>query len=157
MKHSKIIHIFTIFLALYSTTLTVYAKDETNRPSLDTRQENYISLDNLNLNEKELEKFNKIHIMEYNILRPISLQLEANLLRLDELNEIKCRWYQKQCKKELKKNEDFIAGDIKELKRQVSQKKEYFKILYINETTRAQHYALREIIKKITNDKTHLW
>ncbi len=157
MKHSKIIHIFTIFLALYSTILAVYAKDETNRPSLDTRQENYISLDSLNLNEKELEKFNKIHIMEYSILRPISLQLEANLLRLDELNEIRCRWYQKQCKKELKKNEDFIAGNIKELKRQVSQKKEYFKILYINETTRAQHNALREIIKKITNDKTHLW
>ncbi len=146
-----------LLLILYFTMPVVFAKNETNRPSLDARQENYISLENLNLNERELEKFNKIYIMEYNILRPISLKLEANLLRLDELNEIKCRWYQKQCKKELKKNKDFIAGDIKELKRQVSQKKEYFKILYINETTRAQHYALREIIKKITNDKTHLW
>lgn len=145
------------FLFLCFITPTVCAKDAIKRPSLENRQENYISLENLNLNERELEKFNKIYIMEYNILRPISLKLEANLLRLDELNEIKCRWYQKQCKKELKKNKAFIAGDIKELKRQVSQKKEYFKILYINETTRAQHYALREIIKKITNDKTHLW
>ena len=78
-----------LLLILYFTMPVVFAKNETNRPSLDARQENYISLENLNLNERELEKFNKIYIMEYNILRPISLKLEANLLRLDELNEIK--------------------------------------------------------------------
>lgn len=149
--------ILASILLMCLTLPAAHSKSETKRQPLEKRQENYIDINNLNLSEKELEKFNKIYIMEYNILRPISLELESKLLRLDELNETKCRWYQKQCKKELKKNKDFIIGDIKELQRQVSQKKEYFKILYINETTRSQHFALLEIIKKITENKTQLW
>ncbi len=137
---------------------TVFAKKAPlQRKPLEYRQENYIEIDSINLNEKELKKFNKINEMEYNILRPISLKLEANLLREDELNLVECKWYQRQCKKELKKNKAFIEDDIKELKRQIRQKKEYFKILYINETTRRQHLELREMIKNITKNKMQLW
>lgn len=135
----------------------VHAKKTAERLPLEQRQENYIEIQNLNLNNKELEKFGTISTMEYTMLRPIALQLESCLLRLDELNQTKCKFYQRQCKKELKKNKAFIAGDIKELKRQIRQKKEYYKILYINETTRAQHLMLRETIKNITNDKMQLW
>ncbi len=133
------------------------AKQTAPRKSLDARQNNYIEIQTLNFNTKELEKIETIRTMEYAALRPIALSLESYLLREDELNKTKCKWYQKQCKKELKKNKIFIAGDIKELKRQIWQKKEYYKILYINETTRAQHLMLREMIKDITNNKTQLW
>lgn len=146
-----------LIIIISCTALSSFAKEEIKRPSLDIRQNNYIDIESLNFNEKELEKFDKIYTMEYNSLRPISLKLESYLLRLDELNEIKCRWYQRQCKKELTQNKAFIADDIKELKRQVWQKKEYYKILYINQTTRKQHNELRQIIKNTTNDKTQLW
>ncbi len=134
-----------------------HAEKTVERLPLEQRQENYIEIQNLNLNERKLEKFDTIRTMEYAMLRPIALQLESCLLRLDELNQTKCRFYQRQCKKELKKNKAFVAGDVKELKRQIRQKKEYYKTLYINETTRAQHLMLRETIKNITNDKIQLW
>lgn len=135
----------------------VHAKKAAERPSLEKRQDNYIEIQSLNLNERELEKIDTIRTMEYTTLRPIALSLESCLLRLDELKETKCKFYQRQCKKELKKNKAFVADDIKELKRQIRQKKEYYKILYINETTRIQYLMLREMIKSITNDKTQLW
>ncbi len=146
-----------LIIAVFIPAMQVYAKKEIKRKPLEQRQENYIEIDNLNLSNKRLEKFNRINTMEYTALRPISLKLEANLLRMDELNEIKCRFYQRACKKELKKNKAFISDDIKELKRQVWQKKEYYKILYINEITRVQHTMLRKMIKNTTNDKIQLW
>lgn len=155
---NKLLSLIIIALCICTSAQAFFAKKETVRKPLDTRQENFIEIqEELRLNKKELEKFNRINTMEYQMVRPIALNLEANLLRLDELNEIKCRWYQRQCKKELEKNKAFIAGDIKELKRQIRQKKEYYKILYINETTRRQHLELREMIKRITNNKMQLW
>ena len=155
---NKILSLIIIAVCICTSAQAILAKKETIRKPLDARQENYIDIqEELRLNNKELEKFNQINIMEYQMVRPIALQLEANLLRLDELNEVKCRWYKKQCKKELEQNKAFISGDIKELKRQIRQKKEYYKILYINETTRRQDLKLREIIKNETKGKVQMW
>lgn len=157
MKSKIILSAITLIYMILFTQI-VLAKKQIKRPSLETRQGNYIKInEELHLSEKELEKFNQIKEMENMALKPISLNLEANLLRLDELNEIKCRWYQRQCKKEVEKNKAFILGDIKELKRQIRQKKEYYKILYINETSRRQDLKLREIIKNETKGKVQIW
>ena len=85
------------------------------------------------------------------------LELEARYLRLDELNEVECKWYQRTCKKELKQDKTFLADDIKELKRQVWQKKEYYKILYLNATTREQDKKLRQMIFNKTKGKMQMW
>jgi len=155
---NKILSLIIIAVCICTSAQAILAKKENIRKPLYARQENNIDIkEELRLNKKELEKFNQINTMEYQMVRPIALQLEANLLRLDELNEIKCRWYQRQCKKELEKNKAFISGDIKELKRQIRQKKEYYKILYINETTRRQDLKLREIIKNETKGKVQMW
>ena len=120
---NKILSLIIIAVCICTSAQAIIAKKETIRKPLDIRQENYIDIqEELRLNKKELEKFNQINTMEYQMVRPIALQLEANLLRLDELNEIKCRWYQRQCKKELEKNKAFISGDIKDLKRQIRHK-----------------------------------
>ncbi len=64
-----------------------HAEKTVERLPLEQRQENYIEIQNLNLNERKLEKFDTIRTMEYAMLRPIALQLESCLLRLDELNQ----------------------------------------------------------------------
>jgi len=157
-KFALILTIFFLFSVLCLGFCTAFAKEETKREPLEKRMENYIEIkDELKLNDRELDNFYNISEMERQMVRPIALKLEANLLRLDELNEIKCRWYQKQCKRELKKNKAFIADDIKELKRQIRQKKEYYKILYINQTTRKQDLELRNIIKEKTQNKPQMW
>jgi len=46
---------------------------------------------------------------------------------------------------------------MKELKRRIWQKKEYYKILYLNNTSRKQDLKLRQIIKNVTNNKSQLW
>ena len=128
------------------------------RPPLNIRQGKYIKIkDELSLEDTELYDFNSIKENEDKVLRPIVLELEARYLRLDELNEIECRWYQRTCKKELKRDKAFLEDDIKELKRQVWQKKEYYKILYLNATTREQDQKLRQMIFNKTNGKMQLW
>lgn len=142
------------------TLNTAMAKDKDlfKRPPLDVRQQKFVEIKNeLSLNESELYDFNGIKEMEEKALRPIVLELEALYLRLDELNEVECKWYQRACKKELKRNKAFLADDIRELKRQVWQKKEYYKILYLNATTRAQDLKLRQMIYNETKGKPQLW
>ncbi len=133
-------------------------KDIFKRPPLDVRKQKFIEIKNeLSIDESELYDFNTIKKNEDTVLRPIVLELEAKYLRLDELNQIKCRWYQRTCKKELKRDKNFLADDIKELKRQVWQKKEYYKILYLNATTREQYIKLRQMIYNETKGKVQLW
>lgn len=134
------------------------AKNTLQKPTLQDRQKNYIEIkDTLKLNTRELAVFNEINTKETWALRPLALELEANYLRLDELNKTKCRWYSKSCKKELKADIAFVEADIKELKRQIWQKKEYYKILYLNQTSRRQDLKLRQIIQNITKAKPQLW
>ena len=157
-KKTFFIFIFIFYLCQINTISFAKNKDIFKRPSLDERQEKYIEIkDELSINEEELYDFNSIKRDEERVLRPIALQLEANYLRLDELNRIECRWYQKTCKKELKKDKAFLDADIKELKRQIWQKKEYYKILYLNATTREQDIRLRQIIHNKTKGKVQLW
>lgn len=133
-------------------------KDIFKRPPLDVRKQKFIEIKNeLSMDESELYDFNTIKQNEDKVLRPIVLELEAKYLRLDELNQVKCRWYQRTCKKELKRDKNFLADDIKELKRQVWQKKEYYKILYLNATTREQDIKLRQMIYNETKGKVQLW
>jgi len=127
------------------------------RPPLEKRKQNYIELNDLNLNENQLEAFSVIREYEAAALRPIVLELEARYQRFDELKAQKCRFYQRQCKKELKENKLLIFNEIKELKRQIRLKKEYYKILYINRTTRAQHTKLRKIINSKTRSNPKMW
>ena len=149
-KKTFFILIFIFYLCQINTISFAKNKDIFKRPSLDERQEKYIEIkDELSINEEELYDFNSIKRDEERVLRPIALQLEANYLRLDELNRIECRWYQKTCKKELKKDKAFLDADIKELKRQIWQKKEYYK--------REQDIRLRQIIHNKTKGKVQLW
>lgn len=128
------------------------------RPPLADRKDNYLEIKNsLRLNNKELSRFSDINIKESWALRPLALDLEAKYLRQDELNAAKCRFYQRTCKKELKKDKAFLASDIKELKRRIWQKKEYYKILYLNETTRRQDLMLRHAVDEWTGHKPQLW
>ena len=133
-------------------------KKPVERKSLDERQSNYIEIkDTLKLNDRTLDAFYIINEKEYNALRPIALELEAYYLRQNELDNIECRIYQRTCKKELKKDKKFLENDMKELKRRIWQKKEYYKILYLNNTSRKQDLKLRQIIKNVTNNKSQLW
>lgn len=153
-----LIFIAIFYLCQISTISYAKNKDIFKRPSLEERQEKYIEIRNeLSINEDELYDFEGIKQDEERVLRPIALQLEANYLRLDELNQIECRWYQRTCKKELKKDKAFLDADIRELKRQIWQKKEYYKILYLNATTREQDIRLRQIIHNKTRGKAQLW
>lgn len=146
------------FCILASNAVSAKDKDLFKRPPLDIRQQKFIEIkDELSLNGAELYDFNSIKENEDKVLRPIVLELEARYLRLDELNEIECRWYQRTCKKELKRDKNFLADDIKELKRQVWQKKEYYKILYLNAATREQDLKLRQMIYNETKGKPQLW
>lgn len=132
-------------------------KKQVKRKTLEQRQENYIKLDDLKLNDRSLEAFYIINEKEYKALRPIALELETMYLRQNELDNTECRIYQRQCKKELKKDKKFIENDIKELKRKIWQKKEYYKILYLNNTSRKQDLKLRQMVKNVTNNKPQLW
>lgn len=126
------------------------------REPLSQRQQKYIEITPL-LSEETLTSFDEIRLKEFDALRPLSLDLEAKLLRQDELYSAKCKWYQRTCKKEKKADLAFLQNDIKELKRQIWQKKEYYKILYINETTREEDLEIRNIINIKTNSKPQLW
>lgn len=133
-------------------------EDIFKRPALEKRQNNYLEIkDDLKLSEKELNTFNEIYVAETWALRPLALELETKYLRMDELNERKCKWYQKTCKKELKNDKKFLEDDITELKRQIWQKKEYYKILYLNATTKEQDLKLRKMINVKTNSKPQMW
>lgn len=160
---------FCLVLALILSACGVEAKifarfkkhpkeDIFKRPPLEKRQAKYIEIkDELGLTEEELSAFSEIYTMEAWALRPIALELETKYLRMDELNAKKCRWYQRTCKKELKKDKKFLEDDISELKRQIWQKKEYYKVLYLNATTREQDIKLRKLINAKTNAKPQLW
>lgn len=133
-------------------------KKQTERKSLKERQENYIEIkENLKLNDRTLDAFYIINEKEYKALRPIALELETMYLRQNELDNTECKFYQRTCKKELKKDKKFLENDIKELKRKIWQKKEYYKILYLNNTSRKQDLKLRQIIKNTTKNKPQLW
>lgn len=167
MKHKLVAFIaFCLISTMLGFWASAYAKSiftrdkktMQQRPPLDKRQENYIEIkDTLKLNTRELAVFNEISVKESWALRPLALELEANHLRLDELNKTKCSWYSKSCKRELKANKAFVENDIKELKRQIWQKKEYYKILYLNQTSRRQDLKLRQIIQTITKNNPKMW
>lgn len=164
MKNKTYIFLFLLSITYLFAAMTenpASAKNKNDifkRPPLDVRKENFVKIkDKLSLDETELYDFNSIKENEEEILRPIALELEAKYLRLDELNEIRCKWYQRTCKKELKYNEQFLADDIKELRRQIWQKKEYYKILYLNAATHEQDVKLRQMIYNETNGKPQLW
>jgi len=147
-----------LLCAFTANIVSAKDKDIFKRPPLDVRKQKFIEIKNeLSMDESELYDFNTIKQNEDRVLRPIVLELEAKYLRLDELNQVKCRWYQRTCKKELKRDKNFLADDIKELKRQVWQKKEYYKILYLNATTREQDIKLRQMIYNETKGKVQLW
>ncbi len=124
---------------------------------LNEGQNKYINLEELELKTNTLTKFEEINRKEYLALRPLVLQLEAKYMRLDEMDKKRCRFYDRRCKKELKKNIDALNSEITELKRQIWHKKEYYKILYINETTRQEDIKLRRLIKAATNNNPKLW
>ncbi len=148
----------TVFLNINQTAFAKNKNDIFKRQPLNIRQGEYVDIkDELSLDEAELYDFNSIKEDEEKVLRPIVLELEARYLRLDELNEVECKWYQRTCKKELKQDKAFLADDIKELKRQVWQKKEYYKILYLNATTREQDKKLRQMIFNKTKGKMQMW
>lgn len=147
----------TVFLNI-NPTFAKNKNDIFKRQPLNIRQGEYVDIkDELSLDEVELYDFNSIKENEEKVLRPIVLELEARYLRLDELNEVECKWYQRTCKKDLKRDKAFLADDIKELKRQVWQKKEYYKILYLNATTREQDKKLRQMIFNKTKGKMQMW
>ena len=158
MKKNYIIPVILSFCVLASNAAFAKNNNPFKRPPLDIRQQKFVEIKNeLSLNEFELYDFNSIKESEDRALRPIVLELEARYLRLDELNEVKCKWYQRTCKKELKRDKNFIADDIRELKRQVWQKKEYYMVLYLNAATREQDLKLRQMIYNETKGKPQLW
>ncbi len=124
---------------------------------LNERQDKYIDIKELELKTGTLDKFDEIRKKEYLALRPLVLQMEAKYIRLDEMDKKRCRIYDRNCKKELKKNTQILNDEIAELKKQIWHKKEYYKILYINETTRAQDIKLRRLIKSATSNNPKMW
>lgn len=133
------------------------AKKVKTHPSINTRRNNYVELEDLELNDTAMEKFEEIYMKEAQELRPLALDLEAKYIRLDELNAMHCRFYQRKCKEKLKAKYEALEPEIKELERQIWLKKEFYKIKYINATTRAQDIKLHKIIYKKTGGNMKLW
>ncbi len=105
-------------------------------------------LETVNLTPEQREKILQIRTEENFILKPLSLNAEAKERGLELLNSLQCSFFDFECKQKLKLDIEQRQMEYDEALRQITQKKNYYKIRYRNILTREQDYQIQQMIKE---------
>lgn len=105
-------------------------------------------LETVNLTAKQREQILKIRNEENYVLRPLVLEIHSKERGLEFLSNLRCDFFDSDCKKRLKEDIELREFEKNELLRKINQKKNYYRIRYRNILTREQDIQIQKMIEE---------